>query len=97
MTGRQYIKPPRSQDCVWRSGPPPEIGWWPADCIGWWPADCYDEQRGPSPSVLRWWDGEWSGMALDGDSAERAGRIASLKSITPERFILWTDRWWEGR
>jgi hypothetical protein len=34
-------------------------------------------------------------VALDGDSAERAGRIASLKSITPERFIRWTDRWWE--
>ena len=31
MTKRKHIKPPHSEDCVWRSGPPPEIGWWPAD------------------------------------------------------------------
>jgi len=85
MTRRPYIKPPRSEDCKWRDGPPPGIGWWPASLAAT-----------PDPTALRWWDGEWSGgVALDGDSAERAGRIASLKSITPERFIRWTDRWWE--
>lgn len=24
----EAIKPPRAADCKWRSGPPPEIGWW---------------------------------------------------------------------
>ena len=87
MTRRKYIKPPRSQDCVWRSGPPPEIGWWPADC--------YDEQRGPSPSVLRWWDGEWSCVAYDSDSPKFAGLVASMRTGHADRDIRWTDRWWE--
>lgn len=41
---RPYIKPPKWHDCVWRSGPPPSVGWWPAS------------KRG-DPTVLRWWGG----------------------------------------
>lgn len=81
---RPYIEPPRSEDCIWRDGPPPGIGWWPASLVSYL-----------DPTVLRWWDGKWSSVALDSDSAERAGRVASLESITHERFIRWTDRWWE--
>jgi hypothetical protein len=85
---RPYIKPPRSEDCEWRSGPPPEIGWWPADYAA--------KQCKPCPSVLRWWDGvTWSCVALDSDSPKFAGLVASTRTGHADRDIRWTDRWWE--
>ena len=82
MTKHKYIKPPRAADCEWRSGPPPEIGWWPAD---WWVV--------PRPECLRWWDGRcWSGFALPQEDADLAGRQAACRTEIPN--IRWTDRWW---
>lgn len=85
MTKRKYIKPPRSEDCVWRSGPPPEIGWWPAD----W-------GKYPQPECLRWWDGSrWSDFAFSHDDAEFAGLQAACRPVRSD--IRWTDRWWEEK
>lgn len=84
MTRRPYIEPPRSEDCVWRDGPPPGIGWWPASSV-----------RNLNPIALRWWDGEWSCVALDSDSPKFAGLVASTRTGHADRDIRWTDRWWE--
>ena len=82
---RPYIQPPRSEDCVWRDGPPPEIGWWPASHV-----------RHPDPTVLRWWDGAaWSCAAFDSDPSNFAGLVASVQTGHDDRDIRWTDRWWE--
>jgi hypothetical protein len=77
-----YIKPPLSRNCVWRSGPPPEIGWWPASCI----RDIH---------MLRWWDGNnWSRYAFDREEAAVAAISAGeIWGKCTER-IWWTDRWW---
>ena len=68
----KYIQPPRSEECEWRSGPPPEIGWWPAD----WHVR-------PQPDCLRWWDGsEWSFCAHDSASASlAAGRVVCMSMV----------------
>jgi hypothetical protein len=84
MTGRQYIKPPRSEDCKWRDGPPPGIGWWPASIAAT-----------PDPQALRWWDGEWSCVAYDSDSPKFAGLVAAKRAGYRNRLVRWTDRWWE--
>ncbi len=80
---RPYIKPPRSEDCEWRSGPPPGIGWWPAGHANY------------PPTALRWGDGEWSCVAFDFDSSDVAGFVASVRTGHDDRNIRWTDRWWE--
>ena len=67
----------------WRSGPPPEKGWWPAS------ADQY-----PNPNVIRWWDGKyWSVGAYPHMNAKTAQSMAILKSSLTDQ-IKWTDRWW---
>lgn len=47
-----YIKPPASHECTWRSGPPPEVGWWPASAL------LYKD-----PQWLRFWDGKRTAAA----------------------------------
>ena len=85
MTKQKYIKPPRSEDCVWRSGPPPDIGWWPAD----WGIVRH-------PETLRWWDGkEWSCAAVDYMNAAVAAEYGGR--YFPHAKIKWTDRWWEKK
>jgi len=80
-----YIPPPKSSDCVWRSGPPPEIGWWPASWMS-----------PPDPSVLRWWNGKyWSCCVDHSESSQRAEIRSKLKEV--DALILWTDRWWEAK
>jgi hypothetical protein len=78
------LKPPNSNSVAWYSGPPPEIGWWPAS---------YSRNI----SIIRYWDGKiWSkpvGMRLD---KYDAGYLATQKQ-DPEWLAktVWTHRWWE--
>ena len=77
-----YIKPPRSEDCEWRSGPPPEIGWWPASI-------CRD------PTELRYWNGlHWSFLCDSKEGSNEARKSAREPSTFDCDFIRWTDRWW---
>lgn len=65
---------------IWHSGPPPEIGWWPASISG-------------SPERIRWWDGKcWSVSITPQTSAVTAGKMAKQHSVLTG--ISWTDRWW---
>ena len=86
MTKRKYINPPRSEDCVWRDGPPPEIGWWPASI---W----------QDTTILRWWDGvSWSFPARDHFDSEKAASYARVVEYRGTYCsIRWTDRWWGKR
>ena len=85
MKNPKYIKPPKSEDCIWRSGPPPEIGWWPASVA-------------KRPTMLRWWNGNaWSSTASAESSAVYAAWIAAVKAVAPTKCVEWTDRWWETK
>jgi hypothetical protein len=76
-----YIQPPESDQCVWRRGKPPHIGWWPASI-------CY------CPTLLRWWDGRrWSYPAIHVSTAEFAA-LEALKFESDGAGIFWTDPWW---
>lgn len=64
---------------VWRSGPPPSLGWWPASVRH-------------SASIYRWWDGEcWSMPATSGMDSETAALMAK-EPATSAHPIKWTDR-----
>jgi len=66
---------------VWHSGPPPEIGWWPASL--------FEDQ-----STIRWWDGaRWSQSANPAYTAELAAEMAKFECRWPEE-VKWTKRWW---
>jgi hypothetical protein len=83
----KYIEPPKSDDCVWRKGPPPSTGWWPAGHG----AFLY-------PTQLRWWDGStWSCAVCDDADIKDAGRIGLVKTLIRNGDVLWTDRWWEKK
>lgn len=79
-----YIKPPSGDEVEWFSGPPPEVGWWPASLYGW-------------THVLRWWDGKcWSEAAFDTDGSSRAADRAKSRAGL-KKDIKWTRRWWEPK
>lgn len=84
MTNPNYIKPPLGENCTWRSGPPPEVGWWPASVLR-------------DPNWIRHWDGEhWS---VGAHSRNGVGDDPDTLTLIPEHEsracgILWTDRWW---
>jgi hypothetical protein len=66
---------------VWKSGPPPSLGWWPASLV----------EAGGS---LRWWDDKcWSGVAFSGMTAVQASKRAGTRE-TPSRnaMIRWQPR-----
>lgn len=66
---------------VWHSGPPTEIGWWPASYAG-------------DPESIRWWDGkDWSRSAYPNEAAVMAAYYARLKASN-QTDIKWTERWW---
>lgn len=70
---------------VWREGPPPSIGWWPAS---------YDTLE--NPEAIRWWDGEcWSWSVHPTDSDRYAAYYAGIKTTVPLECIAWCARWWE--
>jgi hypothetical protein len=75
--GKTYALPKKP---VWRKGPPPEIGWWPAD----------HEIDRDAITRLRHWDGEhWSIFSWPRESGFD-GRFR----LRAKRDICWTDRWW---
>lgn len=83
MSNPNYIKPPSGDEVEWFSGPPPDVGWWPASANEF--AD-----------VLRWWDGErWSAGILPDASCGRAGHAATVPAGI--KGIRWTHRWWEAK
>lgn len=64
---------------VWKKGPPPSKGWWPASI-------CMDN------SVYRWWNGGfWSVPVRKDTSAVTAGKLATLMS-TEQRNVRWRER-----
>ena len=78
----KYIKPPRRDECEWRSGPPPEIGWWPAST---W----------RNPEELRYWNGEhWSFSCEARENRASAAESAREPTSFDPGAIRWTDRWW---
>ena len=77
----KYITPPHPGQVEWFSGPPPEVGWWPAD---------YPPRE---TDMLRWWDGkQWSCANF----AERSSPVF-LKPAPMQSDIKWTARWWETK
>ena len=77
--GKTYALPKKP---VWRKGPPPEIGWWPADYEG----------AQNSPECLRYWGGEiWSTFCYP-DENGADGSISLRKGLSIK--VTWTDRWW---
>lgn len=78
-----YIKPPAPNECRWRSGPPPDVGWWPAGVT-------------EDASFIRYWDGKnWSwGFDCKFSSKELPERALSWLSVNSQDYIQWTDRWW---
>jgi len=77
-----YIKPPASHECTWRSGPPPEVGWWPAS-------------RSQHPEILRWWNGRKWGLATHCErNYKEASANADISTDMSCTCIPWTDRWW---
>ena len=66
---------------VWRKGPPPSIGWWPASFHR-------------NPNALRWWDGKmWSRNASADDSLVWVGIAAANREFkSAQADIEWTDR-----
>lgn len=64
---------------IWRKGPPPSIGWWPAS-------------TDRDPALIRWWNGiYWSNAAIKTDSIVLVEYLASVKSDAQNK-IEWTDR-----
>ena len=78
--GKVYKIP---DDPVWRNGPPPEEGWWPAS-------------SGGEPRCLRWYtkaNDQWSRPAYPNNTAVEAGIIANIPTAWQEE-IKWANRWW---
>jgi len=77
-----YIKPPRSEDCVWHYGPPPHVGWWPAS---------FSKRT----DRLRWWNGRnWSEWVSSEDNQLAAGYFGCRESFANTDEIQWTHPWW---
>lgn len=82
----RYIQPPARSEVKWHKGPPPEIGWWPANLIR-------------TPSLLRWWDGKrWSLSVPMRTTTDEIKGLEDCKffNIPAEHQadIIWSERWW---
>ena len=67
----------------WRFGPPPSIGWWPAEKAWLTERDRY----------LRYWNGEWwSAPCAIWHNAKIAGELATEKAMVPQDQIIWRER-----
>lgn len=65
---------------VWRKGPPPSVGWWPAT-------------RHRSRMILRWWNGSaWSPPVTSVFTAKEAAVEAAKVDAHWQDAIEWTDR-----
>lgn len=74
---------------VWKSGPPPHVGWWNAMRA--------DSQDAPVDTrYWRWWDGEnWSFGAFAHGSGS-AAYVSATASWKKNEGIFWTDHWPDG-
>lgn len=78
-----YIQPPISDTVPWYSGPPPEIGWWPASSGGM-----------RNPKWIRYWNGKrWSVGDHMSNTAQEVSKDASVWESLDYK-IEWTERWW---
>jgi len=66
---------------AWHSGPPPEIGWWPASK--------YNDS-----SALRFYDGRWWSETLYMDDSLSMVALLGNKVAHDQQDIKWTERWW---
>lgn len=73
---------------VWRTGPPPHVGWWNASdvrlCDAW-----------------RWWNGAyWSEVVFadlwEGSDLDRVTAVAEIQNVGPQSSIEWSDYWPEN-
>jgi len=66
---------------VYKSSPPPSIGWWPVSTM-------------LGVEAYRWWDGKvWSWPAFSFESADKAGYWATKKETPKDsKGIFWADR-----
>ncbi len=65
---------------VWKSGPPPSLGWWPASVWGV-----------RNPEMLGWYDGEyWSAFASINESEYSAANQAKKRGGSQD--VEWLDR-----
>ena len=72
-----------SKERIWKSGPPPHVGWWNASV-------CDDD------IAWRWWNGKvWSVVVYSSNSAEQVARFA-LDVCEEVKSIFWTDYWPKG-
>lgn len=70
-----------SARCVWRDGPPPSVGWWPASITR-------------SDNELRWWNGLfWSvGVANASTTPSRLAARTAARPSQKNNQVEWTDR-----
>lgn len=74
------MKMTKEPHIIWRGGPPPSIGWWPASFS--------DDEN-----CFRWWSGKtWSDACYASMSAKTAARKSKLKCYNPTDGIRWTVR-----
>jgi hypothetical protein len=68
---------------VWKSGPPPSVGWWPAS------------REMLQKDTLRFWNGsQWSLYVRPNTGAKAAGWLGEI--IDPvQDSMCWCQRWWE--
>jgi hypothetical protein len=65
---------------VWKSGPPPSVGWWPA-------SDCY------SPAAIRYWNGSgWSCPCYRGDPMWLVEQLTKGPYTDGPRNVRWRAR-----
>lgn len=69
------------KDIIWKKGPPPSQGWWPAS---------YSKDN----NVYRWWNGvTWSlGVSRDYTAASAASVATRAVGISDSVRIYWRDR-----
>ena len=72
----------------WRKGPPPSVGWWPADM---------DDFK--SRKALRWWNGICWSKAVWVGVPYFPRELNDIANSTTTWEIVWRDRadWWPKR
>lgn len=69
---------------VYRSGPPPSVGWWPT---------CREGCASSTTQGLRWWNGvKWSRKARPTLTAQAAAALVTSKGGYRQHTILWSKR-----
>ena len=76
--GKLYALP---IDPIWRTGSPPDIGWWPATL-------------GRNILALRYWDGQHWSDSVPPDATLKAIERARRGRSTCANMMVWAARWW---